>query len=67
VHLGARDARRLILDKSPKVKLVVDPPIRGTTRKINHPMLVTREEKESTTVAMGVAKVATSLQSAPRR
>ena len=61
MRFGARDARRLILDKSPKVKLVIDLPTRGTTRKINHPMLVTREEKESTIVAMGVAKVATSL------
>jgi hypothetical protein len=36
-----------------------------TTTKKNHPILGTKEVKESITVAMGVAKVAISLWSAP--
>jgi hypothetical protein len=38
VNLDARGTRSLVLDKSPKIKVEVDPPTMGTMRKVNHPM-----------------------------
>lgn len=65
--LGTKGVRSLVSDNNQRIKMEVCPPTKETTSEGNHPMLGTKEVKESITVATVVAKNAISLQSAPIR